>query len=144
MLMPQFLCSQAHIVAGWRLETQLTLRCHLSSIIFDCRLMRLPHFFSLYSLYAAPTENTVSIVIAQQYFNCCLLIHWRGSLFTESLPSNERLLWLRYSGFQASCHNIPKLSTNKSNFRRQTSAQNIKPSEFMRSPILTLLPFVRT
>jgi hypothetical protein len=32
-------------------------------------------------------------------------VHFRGNLFTESLPSNERLLWLRYSGFQASCHN---------------------------------------
>jgi hypothetical protein len=25
---------------------------------------------------------------------------------SESFPSNERLLWLRYSGFQASYHNI--------------------------------------
>jgi hypothetical protein len=29
-----------------------------------------------------------------------------GNLFTESLPSNERLLRLRYSGFQASYYNI--------------------------------------
>jgi hypothetical protein len=61
---------------------------------------------SLYTLGADPTENTVSIVIAQQYLNCCLFIPCRGNLFTESLPSNERLLWLHYSGFQASCHNI--------------------------------------
>jgi hypothetical protein len=39
---------------------------------------------SLYSLGADPTENTVSIVIAQQYFNCCLRIRCRGNLFTES------------------------------------------------------------
>jgi hypothetical protein len=38
--MPQYLCSQAHILADWRLETQLT-RCYSSSIIFDCRLKRL-------------------------------------------------------------------------------------------------------
>jgi hypothetical protein len=37
-------------------------------------------------------ENAVSIVIAQQYFHCCLRIRCRGKLFTESLPSNERLL----------------------------------------------------
>jgi hypothetical protein len=47
---------------------------------------------SLYSLVAEPTENTASIVIAQQYLNCCLLIRCRGNMFTESLPSNERLL----------------------------------------------------
>jgi hypothetical protein len=35
-----------------------------------------------------------------------LLLRFRGNLFTESLPSNGRLLWLYYSGFRASCHNI--------------------------------------
>jgi hypothetical protein len=60
--------------------------------------------FSLYSLGSDPTENTVSIVIAQQYFYCCLRNPCRGNLFTESLPSKGRLLWLRYSGVQASCH----------------------------------------
>jgi hypothetical protein len=33
-----------------------------------------------------------------------LSIRWRGNVFTEPLPSNERLLWLHYSGLQASCH----------------------------------------
>jgi hypothetical protein len=61
---------------------------------------------SLYSLGSDPKENAVSIVTVQQYFDCCLRIRYRGNLFIESLPSNERLLWLRYSGFQASCHNI--------------------------------------
>jgi hypothetical protein len=61
---------------------------------------------SLYSNGADPTENTVSIVIAQKYIDCCLFTHYGGNLFTEPLPSNERLLWLRYSGFQASCHNM--------------------------------------
>jgi hypothetical protein len=49
---------------------------------------------SLYSLGADPTENTVSIVIAQQYLDRCLFIRCRGNLFTESLRSNERLFWL--------------------------------------------------
>jgi hypothetical protein len=61
---------------------------------------------SLYSLGSDPTENTVCIVIAQQYLDCCLLIRCSGNLFTESLHSNERLLWISYSGFQASCHSI--------------------------------------
>jgi hypothetical protein len=55
---------------------------------------------------ADPTENTVSIVIAQQYLLCCLLIPCCGNLFTESLPSNERLLWFHYSSFQASFHSM--------------------------------------
>jgi hypothetical protein len=59
---------------------------------------------SLDSLGSDPAENTVSIVIAQQYFDCCLRIRCRWHLFTESLPRIELLLWLRYSGFQASCH----------------------------------------
>jgi hypothetical protein len=46
------------------------------------------------------------IVIAQRFFDCCLSIPFRGNLFTESLPSNKRLLWLRYSGFQSSCHKV--------------------------------------
>jgi hypothetical protein len=35
-----------------------------------------------------------------------LRVRCRGNVFTESLPSNEHLLALRYSGFQASWHNI--------------------------------------
>jgi hypothetical protein len=61
---------------------------------------------SLYSLGTDPTENTVSIVIAQQYLGFCLRICCRRKLFTESLPSNERLPCLNHYGFQASCHNM--------------------------------------
>jgi hypothetical protein len=61
---------------------------------------------SLYSLGADPTENTVLILIAQQYHDCCLLIRCHGNLFTESLPSSDRLLWLHYSIFHASSHNM--------------------------------------
>jgi hypothetical protein len=58
------------------------------------------------NLGADPSENTESIVIAQQYLDCCLPIRSRENLFTESLPINERLLWLHYSGFQVLCHTI--------------------------------------
>jgi hypothetical protein len=68
---------------------------------------------SLYSLRANPTEDTVSVVIVQQYLDCCLFSRCRGNLFTESLPNNERLLWLGYSGFQASYHNIVVSQSDK-------------------------------
>jgi hypothetical protein len=46
---------------------------------------------SLYSLWADPTENTVSILIAQQYFDCCLRIRYRRNLFTECETTVKRL-----------------------------------------------------
>jgi hypothetical protein len=33
-------------------------------------------------------ENAVSIVVAQQYLNCCLRIRCRRSVFTEPMPRN--------------------------------------------------------
>jgi hypothetical protein len=41
---------------------------------------------------ADPTENNISIVIAQKYLVYCLRVHCHGSVFTQSLPSNGRLL----------------------------------------------------
>jgi hypothetical protein len=41
-----------------------------------------------------------------------MCVHLHGNLFIESMPSNESLLWLHYSGFQASCHNIICLVTS--------------------------------
>jgi hypothetical protein len=46
---------------------------------------------SLCSLGADPTENTVSIVIVQQYFDCFLRIRCRKNVFAQPLSSNERL-----------------------------------------------------
>jgi hypothetical protein len=73
-------------------------------------------------LGADTTENTVSIVIAQQYLDCCHCISCRGNLFIESLPSRERLLWLHYSGFQASCHNIISTLTASWNSKAHDSS----------------------
>jgi hypothetical protein len=39
-------------------------------------------------------------------FYCCVRVHFHGHVFIQPLPSNESLLWLHHSGFQASCHNI--------------------------------------
>jgi hypothetical protein len=54
--------------------------------------------------WRGPTETTVSIVIPT--IPLFLLILCRGNVFTESMPSNERLFWFLYSGIQASCHNM--------------------------------------
>jgi hypothetical protein len=55
---------------------------------------------SLYILGADPTENTVSIVIAQQHLHfSCLFIAAGTFLPSRCLAMNV------YSGFQASCHN---------------------------------------
>jgi hypothetical protein len=50
--------------------------------------------------------------LSQQFFYGCLRIRCSGNSFTEPLPSNGRLLWLHYSGLQASCHNniLPLIS----------------------------------
>jgi hypothetical protein len=96
----QFLCSQVHILAGWRLETRL---------IF-------PNSIFLYNHFARTTQKTQPLFfgiaclhrfcIQRNLLDCCLCIRCRGNMFTESLPSNERLFWLHYCGFRASCHNI--------------------------------------
>jgi hypothetical protein len=46
---------------GW-LSTENWTRCHLHSIILDCRLKRFPQFYISWG--ADPTENAFSIVIA--------------------------------------------------------------------------------
>jgi hypothetical protein len=63
---------------------------------------------SLYSLGSDPTENIVSIFIAQKFFDCCLHIRCRRNLFMESLPSNELLLWLSdvMSQYKFRCENV--------------------------------------
>jgi hypothetical protein len=53
-------------------------------------------------------QKTMFPSLSQQYLNCSLFV-CRRSVFTETLPSSERLLWIRYFGFQASCHNIVKV-----------------------------------
>jgi hypothetical protein len=45
-------------------------------------------------VFISPLHRNGSFCIAAR-------VYFRGKLFTESLPSNKRLLWLHYSGFQA-------------------------------------------
>jgi hypothetical protein len=94
-----FLCSQPHTPAGWCLETRLTL---------------------LYNNFARTTQKTQPLYcwesrcIAPDVLCCCLRIRCRGNVFTESLPSNERIFWLHYSGFRESYHNNLKFWILKS------------------------------
>jgi hypothetical protein len=96
----QFLCSQAHILADWHLETRIN-SCHLNS--------------SLQLLCTDHAENNLSILgkaclqgrcMATEFTRFFLRIRWSENIFTELLPINEHLFWLRYSVFQASCDNI--------------------------------------
>jgi hypothetical protein len=70
---------------------------------------------SLYSFGVGRTENTVSYQFLYCYrgvftsplnrngsSSIVACVHFRKNVFTELLPRNERILWLRYSSFQAS------------------------------------------
>jgi hypothetical protein len=50
--------------------------------------------------------------IATKLHDCCLRIRCRWNVFTESLPSNERLFLIHYSGFRASRHSINRQHVN--------------------------------
>jgi hypothetical protein len=93
ILMPPFLCSQAHILTGWRLEAQLA-RCHFISTIFDCHHKRLPQFFFLaawdprYIASGRPPQKTpfpnnssllcrcvyIAVAYKQWSFYCCMRV----------------------------------------------------------------------
>jgi hypothetical protein len=111
----QFLCFQAHISAGWRLETQLH------------SMLLLPHSeLFLISILQGPRRDDRLLLRRRVYgavalhwtlFDRCLRIRCHGNVFIESLHSNERLFWLCYSGFQASCDNIVIWNTALYNFQ---------------------------
>jgi hypothetical protein len=60
-----------------------------------------------------PFPNNSSIAIEVCLPGLCIgsrstivtFVYFRGNLFTELLPNSERLLWLRYSAFEASYQN---------------------------------------
>jgi hypothetical protein len=96
----QFLCSQAHNLAGWRLETRLQF---FSTELFITTLHGPRRKQSLYfwqGMFTAPLHCNGSYSI----FAC--VCRYRAKVFTESLPRNERLFWLQYSGFRVSCHTV--------------------------------------
>jgi hypothetical protein len=96
----QFLCSQAHILAGWRLETRFY---STTTEVFFIRTLHGPR--RKYSLSVVGEACLQRRCMATEFIRPLLRIRCRGNVFTESLPSNERLFWLHYSGFRASCHN---------------------------------------
>jgi hypothetical protein len=97
----QFLCSQAHILAGWRLETRVDS-------------LRLLNRSLLYNHYVWPRrKHRLSIVEKVCLQRCCIatevtqlffVYFCRGNVFIETMPSNDRPFWLRYSGFRMLCH----------------------------------------
>jgi hypothetical protein len=99
----QFICSQAPIPAGWRLETRLD----------SMLLLPASELFLITTLHGPRRKHCLSIVdnaclqrrcIATEAIGLLLAYSLPRNVFTESLPSNERLSWFLYSDFRASCH----------------------------------------
>jgi hypothetical protein len=61
------------------------------------------HIYCYRSVFTLPLHINGSFPIVAYVFI------YAANLFTESLPSNESLFWLRYSGFQTSCHGILRI-----------------------------------
>jgi hypothetical protein len=108
----QFLCSQFHILADWHLETRLD-----STRLDSTRLLLLPasEFFLRTTLQGPRRKQSQYIIgkaclqrhcIATEFTRLLLAYSFLRGYFTESLPRNERLFWLHYSGFRTSCHNM--------------------------------------
>jgi hypothetical protein len=67
-------------------------------------------YIYIYSLGADPQKTPLPLVstgmiLGRPAMGCLPIIFLRGNVFAEPLPSNGHL-WLHYSGFRASCHNI--------------------------------------
>jgi hypothetical protein len=60
---------------------------------------------SLYTLCTDHAENSLFIVgkVLHNNGSYSIVAYYRGNVFTESLPINEHLIWLHYSGLRASC-----------------------------------------
>jgi hypothetical protein len=80
-------------------SSQLSTNCPHGTSEFDW-------LFSTELFFIIPSHGPNSKHRSQQFLYCCLRIRCRGNLFTETLPSSGCLLWLHYSGLQASCHSI--------------------------------------
>jgi hypothetical protein len=83
----------------WRLETPLTLNWTLLYNDFARTTQKTQFFYRWEGVLTAPLHSNGS-------YSTCLRIRCRGNVFTKSLPSNEHVFWLHYSGYWASCHNI--------------------------------------
>jgi hypothetical protein len=109
--MPQFLNAipllPSSYLAGWRLETQLTQTIFFVLFVILRHGPRRKHSFSIVEEECLP-RGCIETVATRTTQKASLLlgarVHFRGNLFIESLPRNERLLWLHYSGFQVSFH----------------------------------------
>jgi hypothetical protein len=89
----------AHSLAGWRLETRLTLL----------------NWTLLYNHFARTTQKTTYYYEDVFAARRCIATEATRFFLTYWLPreyiyrvvaSSERLFWLHFSGFRASCHNI--------------------------------------
>jgi hypothetical protein len=84
----------------------------------------------VYSRGGPPTAPAPrpSLIYCALHRNGSVRVEFPRKLFTESLPSNEGLLWLRYAGFQASCHNTINFSSDLSEIRLETTLRKVSSS----------------
>jgi hypothetical protein len=71
---------------------------------------RIPQKIWFHNNYSIVIEECLPLRWIETAVLLLLRVYFRMKLFTESFPSNDHLLWLRYSGFQASCHSIKQIS----------------------------------
>jgi hypothetical protein len=90
---------EAHILVGWRLETQNLLNWTLLCNHFARTTQETQ------PLYCWEGVSTALLLGNGSYPIVACVISCSGNVF-ESLPSSEHLFWLHYSGFWASCRNI--------------------------------------
>jgi hypothetical protein len=82
----QFLCSKAHISAGWRLETRLFCTIYAAEYFFITTLHGPRRKCSLCcwgDVFADPLPNNGRSIVVR--------FGSHGNVFTESLPSNESI-----------------------------------------------------
>jgi hypothetical protein len=100
----QFLCSQAHILAGWRFEHSThfyTAAASFGTLLhnhFARSTQKTQHLYSWKGMLTAPLHSNGSYSIV-----ACLFIAAGMCLPSRCLAMNP---WLRYSDFRALCHSI--------------------------------------
>jgi hypothetical protein len=64
----------------------------------------------------------------QQFPYCCVLIRYRGNLFTPPLPRNGRLFAFNYFVLQPPCHNIITIQIRLASYRSKVKRVYFAPS----------------
>jgi hypothetical protein len=113
----QFLCSQAHTLAGWRFESRLTLlNWNLLYNNFARTTQKIQVLYCWEGMFKTPlhSSGTYSIV-------ACLFVAKGKCLPSRCLAMTT---WLQYCGFWTMCHNMERACSSK------TSVSSYKITRF--------------